>query len=54
MVERGVVTLEVVRMEAKWKKVLKPISFPSGVFYRAKAPKKTLLGLRSRWEMPSV
>jgi hypothetical protein len=23
-------------------------------FYRAKAPKKTLLGLKCRWEMPSV
>ena len=47
-------TPEVVRMEAKWGEGLETKFFLSGFFYRAKAPKKTLLGLRSRWEMPSV
>lgn len=47
-------TPEVVRMEAKWGEGLEAYLFLSGCFYRAKAPKKTLLGRRSRWEMPSV
>lgn len=52
-----VVTLEMVRMKAKWREGLETNFFFSldlSKFYRAKAPKKTLLGLKSRWEIPSV
>lgn len=51
---RGAVTSEVVIREVKRGEGLETNFFLSGFFYRAKAPKKTLLGLRSRWGVPSV
>lgn len=47
-------TSEVVIREVKRGEGLETNFFLSGFFYRAKAPKKTLLGLRSRWGVPSV
>lgn len=55
--EEVVVTPEMVRMEAEWGEGLEINYFfflEFSKFYRAKAPKKTVLGLRTRWGMPSV